>query len=381
MDSMSVSENLIRIINCILAPDACCDEFFITDWNALITYARKNGVFQYVYRYMKQLEDDKKPAADVIAAMDGANMRNLRMSILQECALEKLRAGLEDAGINHLFMKGSVTKERYPDRYLRSMGDIDFLYDPAQHDLLCKAMNDMGFVLKNVGRVHDLYIDNNKIIMEAHRQMVSSSSPYIEFSNGIWSRAEATAGYEHNYSMKLEDEFLFSIMHLASHFKKGGIGIRFIVDVWIYKNLEMDWEYIHRSLSAFGLNQFYDIIDSLAEKWFGKQKTEDALIAEIEQYILSGGVFGCRENQKNSAIRNGKLKYFLKVCFPGFEEMRSMFPWLTGRWMLPFAWIRRGLESILKRRKNISVLLSPLKESNADSAAELKNFFVRCGLE
>ena len=381
MDSMTIPENLIRIIDYILAPGTCSDELFITDWNALIAYARKNGVFQYVYRYMRQLEDDKKPAADVVASMDRANMLDLRKSILQECALEKLRAGFEEAGINHLFMKGSITKERYPDRYLRSMGDIDVLYNPAQHDLLCAAMNDLGFVLKTVGRVHDLYMDNNRVIVEAHRQMVSSSSPYIAFCDGIWSRAEKTAGYAYAYSMKLEDEFLFSVMHLASHFKKGGVGIRFIVDVWIYKHLEMDWEYIRGKLSAFGLEQFYGMIDSLAEKWFGKRKNDDILIDEVEQYILSGGVFGSRENQKNAAIRNGKLKYFFRVCFPGFEEMRSMFPWLTSKWMLPLAWIRRGIESLLKRRSNIRVLLSPLKESNVDSATELKNFFSRCGLE
>ena len=106
----------------------------------VVVLAKKHGVFQYVYRYMRQLQDEKKPSADIASYMDAMNALELRTDILQEYTLSKLQKGFEEMGIDHMFIKGTVTKGRYPDEYLRSMGDIDFLYNAKQHDMLCNKM-------------------------------------------------------------------------------------------------------------------------------------------------------------------------------------------------------------------------------------------------
>jgi hypothetical protein len=238
----------------------------------------------------------------------------------------------------------------------------------------------MEFEKRTAGRVHDIYVNNN-IFAEAHRQLLTSSSPYYMLFDNIWNNAEKAEDTEHTYSMKLEDEFLFNFIHLVSHFKKGGIGIRFIIDVWIYKRLDLNWEYINTKLAEFDLLKFYELIDLLSEKWFGNRDTDDPTVSEIEQYVLSGNIFGNSENRINSAVRNGKVKYFLRVCFPSYKEMQSMFPKLKHKAMLPVAWVRRGFDSLTKRRENIKALMQPMKTGNAASATEMKQFYKKCGLE
>jgi len=181
--------------------------------------------------------------------------------------------------------------------------------------------------------------------------------------------------------MTAEDEFLFNFIHLASHFKKGGVGLRFIVDVWVYRQLSLDWNAVEERLSRLELLPFYRAVAALAEKWFGTPEKEDALVDEIEEYILSGGIFGSRKNRENAAIRNGRFRRLFRICFPNYGQMQSMFPWLKSRLLLPAAWICRIFGSLAKRRRNIAVALSPTKNGDTAAAAELKQFYERCGLK
>ena len=364
-----------------MTSDIHSNQIKIDNWEELMSSAKKNGVLQFVYRYVDLLEDDNKPSSDFVVQLEKLNALTIRKAIYQDLAVGALREGLEKAAIDFLFFKGTVTKNRYPDPYLRSMGDIDLYYNPKEHAKFCDVMKDMGFAIKNVGRVHDIYVNSNGIVVEAHRQLVSSSSSYIDFADKILQRVKGKDDKRYEHEMSLEDEFLFNFVHLASHFKTGGIGIRFVIDVWIYKNMDMNWEYVRDNLSQLNLLQLYDAISFLSDKWFGQVYKDDSLLMEIEEYILSGGVFGNSKNQKNASIRNGRFKYFVKVCFPSFEEMQSMFPWLKSRILLPWAWLRRIFESLFKRHKNVKVLLNPIRDGDKDSAMAMKEFFKKCGLE
>lgn len=126
--------------------------------------------------------------------------------------------------------------------------------------------------------------------MEAHRQLVSSSSTYYKFCENIWDRVEKHQDYQYEYMLRLEDEFLFNFIHVASHFKKGGVGISFIVDIWIYKQSDMNWEYIKDSLEYLNLTRFYNAIDILSEKWFEKKKMT-MVLSMILKTIFSPVVF------------------------------------------------------------------------------------------
>lgn len=365
----------------ILDPNQKAEKIVVWDWEKHIEVAGKHGIFQYLYRYMTSLDKDEAPSEDIVSYMKRVNAMDVRRGILQEHIVDTLRNGLEEKKIDHMFFKGAVTKERYPDPYLRSMGDIDLLYRAEQHNLLQKTMNQLGFVMKAAGRVHDIYTSHGDIIVEAHRQLTSPHSPYHSFCEAIRDRAEKKSAREYEYAMTKEDEFLFNFIHLASHFKKGGVGIRFIIDIWIYKRLNLDWDYVNEKLASLNLLQFYHLIELLSEKWFGTEIIEDDLVSEIERYVFSGGVFGNPEHRNHFALRKGKMKYLFRVCFPNYAGMKSMFPWLKCRILLPLAWMVRFFESVRGRRNNIKVLMEPLKNNDVDAINQIKHFYKRCGLD
>ena len=69
----------------------------------------------------------------------------------------------------------------------------------------------------------------------------------------------------------------------------------------------MDKAYVQRQLKALKLQKFEENIRSLAQLWFSDdEKTVRTEVSdELENYALSGGIFGSRE----TARRNGTVLY------------------------------------------------------------------------
>ena len=371
---------LIRIIRCVLNHEYPLVVTGKEDWQSIIQVAQKHGLLTYVYYYAKGLDPDSRPDQELSALLGQRYAAEVRRDILQLHAIEQMKSEFDRSGIDNLFFKGSVTKTRYGNEMLRSMGDIDFLYKAEQDAALKDTMKRLGFQYVSNGRVHDIYTRDPWVVAEAHRELLSPRSRYAAFAKNIWKRARLIPNYRHNYEMQIEDEILFNMIHLASHFKKGGAGIRFIVDVWVYAQQEADWNYIESELQRLGLDQFYRNVSLLADRWFGEAECETPVVTAMEDYILTGGIFGLKKNRDDSVIAGGRLPYLKRVLFPSFKDMQSMFPWLKHKWFLPCAWIVRIIESLIKRKDNVNVLLQPFYHGDKQNASALAAFYNSCGL-
>ena len=376
---MLAERSLINIVKCVLN-----DEYgYIAareEWEDIIRAAQKHGLLLFVHDYVIQTVPSARPDQDTIALLKKLYAPAARKTILQINAVEQMRSSFERMGVEHIFIKGAVTKARYKNDLLRSMTDVDFLYKAEQDEALKACMADLGFQLKSRGRVHDIYVRDRLVTAEAHRELLSPGSRYAAFGQGIWERAVPIADCAHSYEMRIEDEIIFNTVHMASHFKKGGVGIRFLVDAWVYHCQEADWEYIEAVLRELGLDRFYHKILQVAERWFGPSGEDQSSVLPIEEYILTGGLFGSVKNRNDAVISGGKLAYLMRALFPPYRDMQTMFPWLKRQWTLPFAWLVRGIESACRRRDNVKTLLRPIHEGDRQNAAALAAFYKDCGL-
>ena len=377
---MSCETELIRIIRDVLNGSTAAADPVVGDWQAVLDYAQKQGLLMFIYQFVGRLQEADRPDRTAMDRLRRCFAAEVSRSVQQSSAVKEMRDAFEKAGIDNLFFKGAVTKTRYQNELLRSMGDIDFLYKPEDDGRLKAVMKKLGFSYESNGRVHDIYRRNGFVLAEAHRRLLSPVSPYSGFGNDIWNRARRLEDRTHSYEMYLEDEIVFNIIHLASHFKKGGAGIRYVIDVWVYRQMDYDRNRVEENLKQLGLDQFYQQILLLAERWFGTNGADTELIRQLEEYILSGGIFGSNRNRNDAVIAGGKKQYLKRVLFPGFEEMQSMFPWLKHRIFLPWAWFRRSAESFVMRRKNVRVLIMPVKNGSIKNAEQLAAFYHDCGL-
>ena len=128
---MSERNELLKIIASQLnntAPDV-----EITDWRNLLKIAKAHGLLQYVAFYAEALPEDKKPDSKIQDYLSSVIMQETARSANQLDAVAEMQDAMEQNGVYNLAVKGSVTKLRYENELLRTMGDIDLLYKPEQH--------------------------------------------------------------------------------------------------------------------------------------------------------------------------------------------------------------------------------------------------------
>ena len=374
-----VKKQLLEIIKCVLNNDYKYIQ--IDDWDKLLFLAKSQGVLPCVAFYAEKLSDDKKPDAKILSFLKKILFQSAIVSETQLQAVEEIQNALEKSQVYSVRLKGSCTKLRYSSDVLRTMGDIDILYKPEQHKKFREIMeNELHYGDFEEGRKNDTYSKKPHLSIEAHRELVASSSYFAEYYSHVWDRCVPVEGYKYRYQMTIEDEYIYNFIHLTEHFKNGGIGVRFIMDIFIYSRLDMNFEYVERVLKSFDLLDFYKTITHLSNVWFGDGSTDETL-EKLTDYIFAGGIFGNAQNADALAVSHGgKFHYLMKTIFPPFNDMVSMFTWLKGKkFLLPVAWIIRIFKSFFKRRRNVKEVMSKARTGDASKGESIKDFYVECG--
>ena len=353
----------------------------VADWRKLLKLAKAHGLLQYIAFYAEDLPEDKRPDEKVQNYLFSAIMQETARSANQLDAVAEMQEAMEQNGVYNLAVKGSVTKMRYENELLRTMGDIDLLYKPEQHHFFMTLMLSLGYGDYQEGRKNDTYSRPPFITVEAHRELVTSESDCADYYRDIWNMAQPKDGLKYTYEMRVEDELVFNIVHLAEHFKEGGAGVRFIIDVYVYSRIEMDNDYVEHELTKLSLNEFYHHILDLANYWLADSESSE-LTEKLADFIMDSGVFGDKDNAAALAVEEGRIKHFFKVCFPDYDSMKSMFPWLEGREvLLPYAWGLRGVRALRYRKGNVDLHFSQVRTGDTEKGKALRQFYSECGLK
>ncbi len=344
------------------------------DWAEMVSIADRHELLFFLEKYSEDMP------AQLADSLEQKWVSLMAQHLAQMQAVEDMQTALEKAGVDHLFFKGTVTKKRYADPMLRTMGDIDVLYRPSQQTAFRAVMEAMGYGDFQAGRKNDTYWKRPLVCVEAHRRLIGADSRYAGYCDGVWERAKPVPGLSHGYEMAVEDEFLFNLIHLAKHLSEGGAGVRFILDVFIYHHLPMDEAYLERMLEELNLTRFHTVICELADHWFaGGECSEPA--RKLGAFILQSRVFGSVRVDAALQIQQGRLAYIWRTCFPGYREMCSMYSWLGGKpLLLPVAWGMRGV-TLLFRRGRAAGVFRTVCSGNKQAGRELQALYRSCGLE
>mgnify|MGYP000010874941 FL=1 len=306
----------------------------------------------------------------------------------QAYAAETLFELFEKNGIYCMPLKGIRTKQFYPYPEFRTMGDLDILYKEDQTKKLKQVMQDAGYKFGGYNIKHDEY-EKDGVTIEMHRDVLFRLTNAYDYFADIWERAIHAKGKQYIYEMSLEDHYLHSVCHLAEHFVRGGIGIRMVLDIYILSETpRMDKAYVQRQLKALKLQKFEENIRSLAQLWFSDdEKTVRTEVSdELENYALSGGIFGSRETARRNGtvLYESKNKFVKQLVFPSYEVMKTSCPWLKTPILLPAAWLVRYKRALTASRGNIGYHIERAKTFDRVEDQEQKErcqFFERCGLE
>ncbi|MBO7150579.1 MAG: nucleotidyltransferase family protein, partial [Clostridia bacterium] len=293
----------------------------------------------------------------------------------------------ESLGMYYLPLKGIILSEYYPRLGMRQMADNDILIETKYAKKIRAFMKARGYTIYSFGKgCHDVYIKGN-LTFELHRKLVEDRREYKEaarFCREAVEKAKREAGKDRRLSLSSEDFYIYLILHFYKHFEYAGVGLRSLMDIYVYRflsGISFDTQYLEKRFASLGIAQFEQSMRSLASAIFSANPADlSSVIRELSSeqldlfmFLVSSGTFGTKTGEVRRRLEKAakgksvtaftKAKYLFRRIFPGMAYYRSAHPRLY-KWLLPipFLWAFRLLSAMISPRQFLNELRT-LKET------------------
>lgn len=362
------------------------------DFKDIYSLTKKHFLANMVYCAVSKLKE--KSDSELLKTWREEYFLGKMRNTIQKQELKIILKRFEENGIKNVPLKGFEIKKVHPSEDMRQMSDLDILISLEDRENVKVILEELGYTTKKFGKgKDDIYYKKPAMNIEMHNNLFESKVKEIhEYFYKLSSMEKVVQKTEYSYTFTKEDTLIYGIMHLVKHFKSGGIGIRNIIDWWLYTNKYKDilnWEYIESSLKELNIYEFYKNIISLGDFWFGEEEGTE-LILQLEEYVISSGIYGVAsnrylnlfiENSENGSNRS-KIKVLKNLTFPEYSVMSEIYPILVEkRYLLPFYYIVRVLEILIYRRKGKIKIIKEVVSKKEKSIEKRENLYKNMGLK
>ena len=309
--------------------------------------------------------------------------------VRQKHMIKEITKRFDDAYIDYLPLKGTILKKIYPKSVMRTMGDADILIKEEQYDKISEILSSLEFsFVKETD--HELVWRHPSLLLELHKRVMTTyNKDFYKYFDTGWAFAKKVEGTNSRYEFKPEDFYIYIFVHFTKHYRISGIGIKHILDLWVYKKsyFNMNTEYIDEKLEQLALSEFHKNVMDTLDVWFndGEGNDKTTLITNV---IFSSGQYGSREMAiVNRAIRESKeigsvkktiIKKVVNTIFLPYNRMCGEYPILKKiPVLLPFMWIIRWGNILICRKKGINKYIEDIQtvnKSNVDKNQDALNF-------
>ena len=260
--------------------------------------------------------------------------RILHKTILFDAERKAICQELEKSEIWYCPLKGSILKDFYPVPAMRQMTDIDILFDESKAEEVREFFIKRGYTVDSYGEHNDdIYKKKPFYNFEMHRSLFCYNvySDWDSYWSHITDRLLSDKNTKYGRRMTDEDFYLYFMTHAYKHYIGSGVGIRPLIDCWIWlhnKSDQMDWSIVHSHLEEIGLISFENTVRTLAENLFTGIEYDKELSPDLQDklcYMLNSGTFGTLENQiyRHSGLKHQKIGFIAKIkfiCYRAFPD-------------------------------------------------------------
>ena len=328
----------------------------------------QNMLYYAIMEYKEKFSLTSTIDPTLLKQLSTDNKNALAKAAYQEEEKEAIFKKLEEAKIDYMPMKGSIIKYLYPSIDMRSMADLDIYFDATKSKIVKNIMLDLGYSLDLSNIDQDIYKKIPFMNVEMHKNLASESFVVGRYFKDYWPRLEKVKENGQEYQFNINDYYIFMVSHNAIDFSIAGMGIRRVIDEFIYLSKyrnELDYDYIEKELNNIELAKFESNLRKLAMYWFDDQvlnEDDTKLMEEMVDYIIKSGTYGTIEhNILNKLMGEGvsddinasKVKYILRRLFPSVSFMKERNPILKKVIiLLPWFYFIRLCKGIFSKKKS-----------------------------
>lgn len=311
---------------------------------------------------------------------------------------------LDAMHLDYIPLKGWHYRTYYPENSMRQMGDLDILIGASSLSCVEELAKKLSYQKENDwdATYHKAYKLPPFFEVEFHTSLCKESYFEDAFANAV----ATNSGNRHEHALTPDDLFCYHIYHGYNHFKKGGIGMRYLTDLWLILKHEpaISTTNVQRKLKNMNCSAFASASIQLCTNLFGaltsdiatalkkEQPFSDELLELFLAQILKNGSFGSTaerfQNEMLLANAQGKHTanasthqrafFLLKKAFPSHQTLCNLYPVLLKRpYLTPFYRIKRIVDALFfsSKAKNALLASKQLKKMEHDSFSQKKALF------
>lgn len=363
---------------------ALSDEF---DWKRAVSTAKKHNIAAILF--YGALNCNVPQETEYMQELYQLTLQSLMVSLNQTCEIEKVEATFENEHIDYMPLKGAILKAIYPKPEMRTMGDADILIKLEQYPQIEEAMSGLDFEFQYESN-HEFVWSKPSLFLELHKSITPSYDTdfYRYFGTG-WKIATQVSERS-RYEMSAEDFYIYIFVHFTKHYRMSGIGIKHLLDLWVYANgrTDLDWNYVENELEKMNLHAFYLNVVKTIDVWFNGAK-ETEITDLITNMIFSSGQYGTADmGMINFALQNGKdsawkIKFdkWFKVIFLPYQDMQEKYQILKRiPFLLPIMWIVRCVDVVIRKKEQLEQYRNKMNQVDTKKVNESKRALDAVGL-
>ena len=359
--------------------------FETIDFDKVFSIAKKHQIT--VMMYYGLLNCGVDPNSSIMQQLFMLTCQNVAVSEQQMYFLGQIFSEFDNNQVDYMPLKGTLLKEMYAKPEMRSMGDADILIKEEQYEIIKPIMENLGYTHK-VESDHEFVWDKKGSHIELHKRLIPSYNKdyYFYFGDG-WKLAKVKEGTK--FLMTDEDQMIYLFTHFAKHYRDAGIGLRHIVDLWVYRNAKPDLneDYIKTELEKLQLYDFYLNIVKTLSVWFEGQEPDEKTDF-ITNVIFSSGVYGTNDahilseavkiSKTHGKAENVIKQKYMQLMFPPLSSLKQKYPFLVkAPFLLPVMWVVRILTVLLFKADRIKYnqeKIDKMNQENIDTYQQALNF-------
>ncbi len=310
------------------------------DIEYLLNFGKQQAMIPILYRGLKKCgvpEERYKSIKDYY-------LKSFYVFARQDQILNLVCDELENADIPYIPLKGAVLRDLYPEKWLRTSGDLDILIHENDISRAVEIIESKTGLRVKRHNYHDILMIDGPLKLELHFSLKEDMDNMDRLLEKAWDFTIRTEDRRNEYSFTPEFQIFYITAHMAYHLTHGGLGIRQFIDLWLLtRQKKYDESTVMKMCEAAGLATFFQKSNELCRVWFeGEKHTYET--ARLEQFCLKGSVFNSGEDTDSVQIRNhAKSEYLFKRIFPDRDKLEIYFPKLKKGYQIPYYQMKRWM--------------------------------------
>ena len=282
------------------------------DWEALYTFAQKQGIIGILYQGVKKMPEAQLPPDQILMKwyMQTEKIKNANTRLNE--AVIQIASKFEKDGFTNCILKGQGNAQMYPIPELRTPGDVD-IWPLGKREKIFKYVR-KDFPKTEMLYHHLEYPILKDVMTEVHFFPMFLNNPLYNRRFQKWVSAVAKEQCE-NYVVlpqgrfsKPTDSFnvIYQLAHIRHHFFDEGVGLRQMMDYYYLlksNGIMAKREELCGQLKKMGLYDFAGAVMYAMKEVFGLEEAfwltppREQVGKMVVEEILMTGNFGHQDNR------------------------------------------------------------------------------------